>query len=146
MKNKIVTVWIVSALILVWLIWTTSANFGNFTSEDRESHKNVMNKLMDGETLTNDEQILVEEMKTRRAENSVYREERQAKREELAPIIEKRRAWEELTEDEQATLDAFRTERQVNWNKMWGKRWGGGKWGNRSGGNGWFNGECPYGE
>jgi hypothetical protein len=53
---------------------------------------NVINKLMDGETLTADEQITLNEMKVQRTQREALRTEREAKRAELEPIIAKKRA------------------------------------------------------
>jgi len=148
MKNKIIKTSLASAVIVMGLVWITNANFANVSSEDRESHRTIMNKLMDGETLTSSEQVILDEMKLKRTENEELRAERQAKKDELAPIFEKKKAGEDLTEAEQTKLDDFKAERQENGNKMWGKRGGKGwkMWWKEWNRKGWFDGECQISE
>lgn len=78
-------------------------------------------------------------------DRTAYREARQAERETLLPIIEKNRAGEELTEEEQTLLDEFRASGNAwNWSKMWGKRGGWRMWSGTRNGLGDGTGECIY--
>lgn len=81
-----------------------------------EAREAVMDKLVNGETLTTDaEKAIQKEIITQRAEMKKAREEMKVKREaeqksraEIKTIIEKKKSWATLTNDEIAKLlDAF---------------------------------------
>lgn len=130
MKNKIIYSSLASVLIILWLVWITNANYSNLTKTDRESHKVVMNKIIDWETLTAEDKVILEEIKVQRAESETFRAERDAQRVALDPIFEKVKAGTALTTEEQTKLDKFKAE----WKgKMWnfskgGKWWKRGAW------------------
>lgn len=98
----------------------------------REAKENVIDKLLAGETLTSDEEILKDEIIVQRAEKKLKMEEKQANKEEMKSIIEKNKNGEELTQDEEAKLEEMKSH-----GKKWGKkgsRWE--KW-NKEGKNRW---------
>lgn len=64
---------------------------------ERENHEAVIDKLINGETLTADEQVILDEIKLKRAE-----------RQELRALMQNARAWETLTLQEQARLDELK--------------------------------------
>lgn len=134
MKNKILLTSFASALILLWLIWVTNADFWNFTKGNNDSYRTVIDKLIDGETLTVEDKVVLNEIKTKRAEREIYKAEREAKRVEIEPIMEKYRNGETLTSEEQKKLDEFRSEWRWNMWKFW--RW----FGNAR----WFWWGCPF--
>lgn len=71
------------------------------SSDNRKSKRGgseVISKLLNGETLSDEESASLVEMQEKHAE-------RAAQREILAPIMEKKKAGEDLTEAEQAILD-----------------------------------------
>lgn len=88
------------------------------TESKIEAREAVMDKLLNWETLTDSDKVIVEEIKTQRAEAKKQREEMRAKMEEIKPILEKKKAWTTLTTDEQTKLDEFM---KNNWMKN--KRW-----------------------
>lgn len=132
-KNKIVLASTAFLLTCIWLIWITNADFGNFNYQDMLSHRTVIDKLINWETLTADDKTVLEEIKTQRAEAETYRNQMDAQRAELEPIYEKIRAWETLTTDEQNKLDAFRADREDHMWNFWGMWSFGGRgfWGGR---------------
>lgn len=73
----------------------------------REQRETVIDKKLNDETLTDDEKVVLEEIKTQRAEMKAKREEQKAAFEAIKPIMEKKRNGETLTDDERAQLDAF---------------------------------------
>ena len=73
----------------------------NDERKSKREGKEVIQKLLKGETLTADEQ-------TEFAEMQVKKLERQTAKEAIAPIMEKKKSGEELTEAEQAQLDEFK--------------------------------------
>jgi Spy/CpxP family protein refolding chaperone len=89
---------------------------------DREAKENVIDKLLAGETLTSDEEILKDEIIVQRAEKKLKMEERQANKEEMKTIIDKKKNGEALTQDEEAKLEEMKSH-----GKKWGKK--GWKWG-----------------
>jgi len=89
---------------------------------DRESHMWVVDKLINWEELSDDEEVILEEIKEKRAERQASVEERQVKDEEFRTIMDKVIAWEDITDEEKSIID----EHKVNSNRwMWGwRRWG----------------------
>ncbi len=69
-----------------------------------EAREIVIDKLLNGETLTDAEKLIVEEIKTERAEQK----QRKLQAEELRTLFEKSKNWETLTTDEQAKLDELK--------------------------------------
>lgn len=69
-----------------------------------EARETVIDKLLNGETLTDAEKLIVEEIKTERAEQK----QRKLQAEELRTLFEKSKNWETLTTDEQAKLDELK--------------------------------------
>jgi len=67
----------------------------------REGHEAIIDKLINWEELTEEEDAIREEIKELRAD-------RKAKKKELQSIIEKKKNWKELTEEEENTLNKHR--------------------------------------
>lgn len=86
----------------------------------REAKEAVIDSLLAGKTLTSEQETLKEEIIKERAEKKSDRLEKQAKMEEIKTIIEKKKSWEDLTEEEEAKLKEMKADRK------WGKK--GGKW------------------
>lgn len=81
-------------------------------------NKELIKKLVNGESITVEEKATIVEMQTQRAE-------REAAKEAIKPLIEKKKAGTELTDDETAQLEAFRSEykgKKGHGKKGW-KRW-----------------------
>lgn len=74
----------------------------------KEAQETVINKLLNGETLTEAEKVIVEEIKTQRAEQKA----RKAERDAIKALMEKVKNGETLTTEEQATVDAFKAQRE----------------------------------
>lgn len=85
---------------------------------ERKAHEAVIDKLIDGTVLTDDEKIILEDIKVKRAERKALSAQREAKMEEMKAIMDKKIAWEELTEEEETKLDEFRVNSR-GW--MWRK-------------------------
>jgi len=112
MKNKKILTSAILALTIFWLVWTASADFGNvLTQEDRETHRIIINKLIDWETLTAEETEILEEIRQIRDE-----------REEMKTILEKEKNGEELSEDEQTKLEELEAEREAKKEEMQEKK------------------------
>lgn len=100
-----------------------------------DSHEAVIDKLLNGETLTADEKKLVEEIKAQRAEHKAKKAEMEAKRTQMDAIKTKLQNGETLTTEEQALVDEMKSMKKDK------KGWHGGKWfGDKKGGGekGWF--------
>lgn len=69
-----------------------------------EARETVIDKLLNGETLTDADKLIVEEIKTERVEQK----QRKLQAEELRTLFEKSKNWETLTTDEQAKIDEFK--------------------------------------
>lgn len=92
----------------------------NSTDDERKSSrpwKEIIEKLLQGTELTDEESVELAEMQAKKLE-------RQQARETIAPIMEKKKVGEELTEAEQAQLD----ELKANHKGKKGKRGGHKKW------------------
>ncbi|NCP77569.1 hypothetical protein GW819_04175 [Candidatus Gracilibacteria bacterium] len=74
----------------------------------RDAKEAVIDKLINGEALTDAEKVTLATIKTERATMKVERVAREAQMTEIKPILEKVRAGTTLTTDEQAKLDAFK--------------------------------------
>lgn len=74
----------------------------------RDAKETVIDKLINGETLSDAEKATLATIKTERAQEKAERADREAKMTEIKPILEKVRAGTTLTADEQAKLDAFK--------------------------------------
>ena len=73
-----------------------------------DARETVMDKLINGETLSDTEKATLATIKTERAAMKAERVAREAQMTEIKPIMEKVRAGTTLTTDEQAKLDAFK--------------------------------------
>ncbi|MCK9272699.1 hypothetical protein M0P65_04085 [Candidatus Gracilibacteria bacterium] len=80
------------------------------------ARENVMDKLINGEILTDSEKAVLAEIKTERAAMKAKQADMKAKMDAIKPILEKKKAGTTLTADEQAQLDAFKAT-----NKQFGK-------------------------
>ena len=76
-----------------------------------EARETVIDKLLNGETLTDADKLIVEEIKTERAEQK----QRKLQAEELRTLFEKSKNWETLTTDEQAKLDELKANMPQKW-------------------------------
>ncbi len=72
--------------------------------EEMEAREGVIDKLLAGEKLTDDEEEIRTEIIEARAEAKEKREEMEAKMEEVKTVLEKKEAGEELTEEDEAIL------------------------------------------
>lgn len=100
-------------------------------SEWRKWHREgteIIKKLVNWETITDEEKTTLAEMKAKH-------EARNAAKEAIMPIMEKKKSWEELNKDEQAQLDAFKTEYKKEGKKSHGKK--GKNGGKKRGGERW---------
>jgi len=77
-------------------------------------HEAVIDKLLNGESLTSEDKQIVEEIKTKRAERKMKMEERKAKMESIKEIITKKKAGETLTDEEQTLLDSMKSFKKLN--------------------------------
>ena len=69
-----------------------------------DAREAVIDKLLSWETLTDSDKIIVQEIKTKRAEEKVKRTEMR----EIRTLIDRQRNGETLTTDEQTKLDSFK--------------------------------------
>lgn len=76
----------------------------------KQAHEELIDALLAGETLTADQEILRAEMIEKRAEMKAKRLVMEEKKEEIKSILEKIKAGETLSDEEQTTLDTFKTE------------------------------------
>jgi len=74
----------------------------------RDVRETVIDKLINGQTLSDAEKVTLATIKTERAAMKAERMAREAQMTEIKPIMEKMRAGTTLTADEQAKLDAFK--------------------------------------
>lgn len=74
----------------------------------RDAKEAVIDKLINGETLSDAEKVTLATIKTERAAAKEARVAREAKIAEIKPILDKVQAGTALTADEQAKLDAFK--------------------------------------
>lgn len=86
-----------------------------------EAREVVIDALLAWETLTAEQETLRSEIIKLRAERKIQKEEMQAKKEEFREIMEKKKNWEELSEEEKAKID------ELKQNKGFWKKWK--KWG-----------------
>jgi len=75
----------------------------------RTAHETVIDKLLNGETLTTDDKKIVEEMKVQRAEQKVKKTEMEAKKAQMDALKTKLQKGETLTTEEQALVDEMKT-------------------------------------
>lgn len=81
---------------------------------ERDAHESVIDKLINGDSLSAEEQVILEEIKQKRAE-----------RQELRALMDKLRVWDELTVEEQAKHDELKS--SFTWKVVqgrWFTRWG----------------------
>jgi len=74
----------------------------------RDARENVIDKLINGETLSDTEKATLAIIKTERAAQKTERLAREAQMTEIKPIMEKVGAGTTLTTEEKAKLDAFK--------------------------------------
>lgn len=98
MKTKIITSVVLSTLMAGLLVWAVSADFSNFTSEERTEIKTLMEKSRSGEELTTLEQAKIDEIKANF----------EGKRGDRDRNWEKRN--NNLTDEERATIEAMSDE------------------------------------
>lgn len=84
---------------------------------ERELHEGVIDKLIDWVALTDEEKVILEEIKTKRAERKALRLERESQMAELKVIMDKKNNWETLTDEETAKLEEL-------WKSYFWDRWG----------------------
>lgn len=77
---------------------------------ERDAKEAVIDKVLNGESLTSDEQTLLTTIKTERAAQKEERAKREAEMTAMKAIFDKQKAGTTLTADEQAKLDAFKQE------------------------------------
>lgn len=75
----------------------------------RDTEEAVIDKLINGETLSDAEKATLATIKTERAALKAERAARETQMTEMKPILDKVRAGTTLTADEQAKLDTFRS-------------------------------------
>lgn len=73
--------------------------------EAREARETVIDKLLAGQTLTDAEEEIRQEIIEHRAEMKAQIQEREEKMEAVKAVLEKKRNGEEITDEEQALLD-----------------------------------------
>jgi uncharacterized coiled-coil DUF342 family protein len=73
------------------------------------SHEAVIDKLLNGEALTEDDKKIVTEIKAQRAEQKAKKVEMEAKRAQMEAIKTKLQNGETLTAEEQTLLDEIKT-------------------------------------
>lgn len=86
---------------------------------EMESHRNVINKLIDGVALTSDEQVVLQDIKKIRDDRKQAMAERQTLMDEIKPILDKVKTWKTLTTDEQTKLDNFKLNNKWFWREGW---------------------------
>lgn len=131
----LVWVWVLATSIASAHMWGFVGKFGNglteeekiaienMTSEERQAfmqekrteneakrlaHETVIDKLLNGETLSTEEKVTLEEIKTKRAEMKIEAEKRKTEMEALKTIMDKKKAGETLTEEEEAKLSEMK--------------------------------------
>ena len=92
-------------------------NSGDDERKSSRPGKEIISKLLQGTELTDEESVELAEMQEKKLE-------RQAAKEAIAPIMEKKKSGEDLTEAEQAQLDEFKANHK-------GKKKGGHRKGSR---------------
>ena len=91
----------------------------------REAKEWVIDDLLAGNTLSIDQEVLRAEIITQRVEQKAKQVEMQEQREVMKTIMEKKKSWEDLTEDEETLLENFKSEhkgKKGNKFKKW-DRW-----------------------
>lgn len=73
-----------------------------------QSHEDVIDKVLNGETLTDTEKMILTEVKKERAERKAKMQEMKAAFDAIKPILDKKINGTTLSADEQKQLDAFR--------------------------------------
>ena len=102
---------------------------------NKEAKEWVIDDLLAGNTLSVDQEVLRAEIITQRAERKAKQAEMQEQREVMKTIMEKKKSWEELTQEEETLLETFKSEhkgkkgKKGKWDK-WDK-WGKGQRGDR---------------
>lgn len=75
---------------------------------EKEAKEAVIDTLLAGKTLTSEQETLRDEIIKERAERKQKRLERETKQEEIKEILEKKKSWEELSDEEKTKLDEFK--------------------------------------
>ncbi|MDD2487093.1 MAG: hypothetical protein PHS92_01890 [Candidatus Gracilibacteria bacterium] len=76
----------------------------------RTARENIIDKLLNGEILTDADKIIVSEIKAERAAEKTKQAEMKAKIEEIKPILEKGKAGQTLTDAEKTKLKELKPE------------------------------------
>ena len=87
-----------------------------------QSHEDVIDKVLNGETLTDTEKMILTEVKKERAERKAKMQEMKAAFDAIKPILDKKINGTTLSADEQKQLDAFRAKFPKKW-PHGGHRW-----------------------
>ena len=127
MKNKKILLVIGAISLLSLTIWITSAATIDCSTIDRDEFMTIMQKQESWQTLTDDEQELVDSMESCMPERPdetwsgrvmwdwgnapELTDEQKAQMEEMQAIMEKQKNWETLTDEEQELLDNFQANR-----------------------------------
>jgi hypothetical protein len=85
---------------------------------ERQAHEAVIDKLIDWEALTAEEEIVRQEIKEKRAERKVLFAEKEAKMAEIKAIIDKKKNWVDLTDEEITKLKELSINKKEH---MWDK-------------------------
>ena len=86
---------------------------------EMEAREAVIDALLNGETLTTEQESIRADIIEDRAARKAEKAEMEAKREEIKAILEKKKNGEDLTEDETALLEEMKPNR--GWNRKGGK-------------------------
>ncbi len=77
---------------------------------ERKSHNEVIDALLAGETLTAQQEIIRAEIIEKKSEMQAKKLEMEEKKAEIQAILEKVKAWETISDDEQTMLNTFKAE------------------------------------
>ncbi len=90
--------------------------------QKRLAWENVIDKLLNFETLTSEEKQIVEELKQERASQKAKKQEMENQRSQIEAIQTKLKNSETLTTEEQAIIDNLK---KWFWNQKWQRNFGG---------------------
>lgn len=82
---------------------------------EKEVKEAVIDALLEGKTLTSEQEVLRAQIIQERADMKAKMEERQAQMEEIKTIMEKKQNWETLTDEEQSLLDEYNPWKMWKW-------------------------------
>lgn len=91
---------------------------------NKQAKESVIDDLLAGNTLTIEQEVLRAEIITQRAEKKAKKVEREEQREVMKAVMQKKKSWEDLTQDEETLLEAFKSEHKgKKWKSHRGGRW-----------------------